>query len=106
MMVTTLSVRNLQKTEKCFFQTLITFVFGLQVAQNGFLISLLWPKSDLNSPERFVSLSKKTISTSSLKNLQKTEKWFFQTLWTFVFELKVAPKPFAKKILPAKFWVR
>ena len=163
-MLSTSSIKNLQKTEKCFFQTLITLLFGLQVAQNDFLISLLWPKSDLNSPERFASLSQKIISTLSLKNLQKLEngffkgsehsflssrllkkhflrrflwsnfdlnklqhfasfsqkrvstsslkylqktcKSFFHTLRIFVFELKVSPKPFSKKVPMTKFWFK
>ena len=36
--------------------------------------SFLRPNFDLNSFDRFASLSQKTVSTSSLKNLQKTEK--------------------------------
>ena len=33
-----------------------------------------------------------------LKNLQKTENYPFQVLRTFVFDLKVASKPFSKKL--------
>ena len=42
------------------------------------------------------------VSTLSHKNFEKTEKYAFQMLRTFVFELKVAPKPFSKKILRMK----
>ena len=54
-------------------------------------------------PHCFASLSKKTVLTSSFKNLQKTEKWCFQTLRTFAFELKGALKPFSKKLPITKF---
>ena len=53
-----------------------------------------------------VSLSQKTVSTSSLKTSQKTEKCPFQTLRTFTFELKVASKPFSKKLPITKFWFK
>ena len=51
-----------------------------------------------------ISLFQKMASTSSLKNLQETEKCPFQTLRTFGFELKVASKPFSKKPPTTKFW--
>ena len=72
--------------------------------QNSFLRSFLWPKFDLNSVERFASLCQKIIWTLSLKNLQKTGKWNFQTLWTFVFEFQVVPTGFPKKGLRTEFW--
>ena len=51
-----------------------------------------------------VSLSQKTVSASSLKNLEKSEKSPFETLRKFVFELKVASKSFPKKLPMTKFW--
>ena len=50
-----------------------------------------------------VSLSQKTVSTLSLKNLQKTKKYPFQTLKTLAFELKVPLKPFFKLLSMTKF---
>ena len=42
----------------------------------------------------------------SLKNLQKTEKRSFKTLTAFVFQLKIAPKPFFEKVLMPEFWLK
>ena len=42
------------------------------------------------------------VSTLSPKTLEKTEKGPFQTLTTFLFELKVASKPFSEKVLLIK----
>ena len=71
-MVSTSSLKNLQKIEKRHFQTLKTFVFELEVASKAFSKSFLWLNFDLSHFEHFASLSQKMISTSSLKNLQKT----------------------------------
>ena len=51
-------------------------------------------------------LSQKTVLTSSLKNMQKSEKCPFQRLIKFVFEIKVASKPFPKKLAMTKFWFK
>ena len=40
------------------------------------------------------------------KSCKKTEKWPFQMLRTFVFELKEASKPFSKKFPMTKFWFK
>ena len=66
--------------------------------QNHFLQSLLWPIMNLNGVEGSLSLSQKMVST-----LQKTEKYLFQTLGRNVFELKIASKPFSKKLPLTKF---
>ena len=66
--------------------------------QNHFLRSFLWPNFDLNCFERFAWLFQKMVSTLPLKNLQKTEECPFQMLRTFVFELKVASKPFSEML--------
>ena len=71
--------------------------------QNHFLRRFLWPNFDLNSFERFALLFLKMVSTLPLKTLQKTEKWSFQTLRTFVLELKVTSKPFSKKLPITKY---
>ena len=70
---------------------------------NYFLKFLLKPNFDLNSFERFASLSQKTLSTSLLKKFQKSEKYHFQTLRKIVFHLKVASKPISKKLPMTKF---
>ena len=74
--------------------------------QNYLLKSFLWPNFDLNSLEHFASFSQKMISTSSLKNSQKTEKCSFKTLTTYIFELKAASKPFSKNLATFKFWFK
>ena len=74
--------------------------------QNHVLRSFLWSIFDWNNFERFASISQKTVSTSSLKSLQKTEKYAFEMLRTFVFELKVPSKPFSKKLPMIKFWFK
>ena len=40
------------------------------------------------------------------QKLLKTEKYHFQTLRTFVFELRLASKPFSKKVPKTKFWFK
>ena len=69
-----------------------------KLLQNHFLRSSLYPSFDLNSFERFASLSQKMVSTQLLKNLQKSQKCPFQTLKTFDFELIVASKRFPEKV--------
>ena len=56
--------------------------------------------------QSIISLFHKTVSTSSLKNLKKSEKFYFQTLKTFVFGLKVASKQISKKFYLVKFWFK
>ena len=155
-MVSTASIKNLQKTKKYYFQTPTILVLELKEAsrpfskkhllakfwfkislsrkmvstsslknckklkislskcskhsflmprllQNHFSKSFLWSSLNLNDLEGSVSLSQKTVSTLSIKNLQKPGKCSFQTLRTFVFELKVASKSFSKKLLMTKF---
>ena len=77
--------------------------FSSRYLENHFLRSFLWPHFDLNSFELFVLLSQKMVSTLSLKNLKKSEKCSFQTLRTFVFELRIALKIFSKKLPMTKF---
>ena len=81
------------KTEKC--QKIQLY--------NYFLKFLLRPNFDSNSFERFPSLSQKTLSTSLLKKIQKSEKYHFQTRRKIVFHLKVASKSFSKKLPMTKF---
>ena len=50
-----------------------------------------------------VSLSEKTASTLQLRNLQKSEKWYFQRLTTFSFDLKGASNPFSKILTTNNF---
>ena len=95
-----------KKTEKCPFQTHIILVSSFRKCENHYPRSSLWPNFDLNNFERFASLSQKMVSTSSVKNFQKTEKCSFQTLRTFVFEFKVTSKPFSKKLHMIKFWFK
>ena len=81
----TLLLKNLQKSKKCHFQRLKTFVAELEVASKPF--SKVLPRT------------KFWFKHLPLKSLQKTEKWDFQRFTTFGFDLKVVSKPFSK-ILP------
>ena len=105
-MVSTSSLKNLQKTERCSFQRLSKFVFQLKVASKPFFRKLRQPHFNFNSLERFASLSQTLVSTSSLKSLQITEKCYFQTITTLVFELKIASKPFSTNIPMTKLWFK
>ena len=78
--------------------------FSSRLLQIHFLRRFLYLNFDLNSFEWFASHSQKTASTMTLKCLEKTEKCFVQMLRTFVFELKVALKPFSSKFPMTKFW--
>ena len=105
-MVSTSSLKKLQKTERCSFQRLSTFVFPLNLASIPFSWKLPRPNFNFNSLERFASLSQKMVSTSSLKSFRKIEKCPFQTFTAFVFEPKVASKPFPKTFPTTKFWFK
>ena len=80
-----------------------TFIFDLKFDSEPFFKKFLMTNFEFNGLEGFVSHSQKTVSFSSLKNLQKSEKFPFQMLKTFFSELKVASKPFSKKLLMTKF---
>ena len=66
-----------------------TFPFDLKVASKPFSKML-----SITNFELEWSLKALPRFPSSLKNLQKTEKYPFQTLRAFAFELKEASKPF------------
>ena len=74
--------------------------------RNHFLKCFLWTTWDLNSFQCFALLFQKTISNLALKNFQKTKKCHFQRFRAFVFNLKVASKPFFKKIYMTKSWFK
>ena len=97
--------KKLQKHWKFPFpnaQTNSFLTWGL--LKNHLLKSSLWPNSNLIGLEFNFLLSQKMVSTSLLKNLQKTEKCPFQALKTFVLELTVASKPFSKKLPVTQYW--
>ena len=72
--------------------------------ENHFLNHLLWPTLDLNSFEDFYLLCQKMVSTLSLNNLEKSIKSHCQMFITFIFDLKVALKPFSSfRVKP--FWI-
>ena len=95
-----------KKLKNTFFRRLEHSFFSSSLHQNHFLGSFLWQNFDLNRFEHFASPFQKMVRTSSLKNLQKCEKWPFQTLRTFIFEVKVASKKFSKKFPMARFWFK
>ena len=51
----------------------------------------------------FVLLAQEVVSTSSIKNLQKTKECHFEPLKTFAFDLKVASKLFSKMFSMSDF---
>ena len=93
-------IQKLAKNWKMTIQVLRTFVFELKVASKSFYKNIpraqFWFKwlrtFCLNFPEN--------VLTSSLKNFKKTQKSSFLTHGIFAFELKVASKPFSKRIPP------
>ena len=104
--ISTLSLKNCKNLKTSLFKCLEHSFLISRSIQNLFLKSFLWPTLNLDGLEGFVSHSQKTVSFSSLKNLQKSEKFPFQMLKTFFSELKVASKPFSKKLLMTKFWFK
>ena len=74
-------------------------LMNLRLLQNYFLRMLLCPNFDLNS---FYHFARKSFQLCHSKICKKTEKCALQTFRTFVFELKVAPKPFSKNVLMPK----
>ena len=98
--------QRLQKTENFPFQMLGTFVFDLKIASKLFSKKLPMTNLEFYSPWKLSLAFPEMVSISSLKNLRKTEKCLFQTLRTFVFEFKVASKPFSKKLPMTKFWFK
>ena len=95
------SLENLQKAKKCHSPTLRTVVFDLKLASKPF--SKMLPVTNFGFKQGFATLPKKTVSTPSHENLQKTEKCHSQTLRTLVFDFKVASKRFSKKIPMTNF---
>ena len=105
-MFSTSSLKNCKKTENFPFQMAKTFVFDLNVASKPFSTKLPITDFWLNCSWKLWLAFPESISISSPKNLQKTKKCPFQTLRTFLFELKVPSKPFSKKLLMTKFWFK
>ena len=67
--------------------------------ENDFLNHPLQPTLDLNSFEDFSLLCQKIVSTLSLNNFEKSKKSHCQMFRAFIFDLKVALKPFSKFFL-------
>ena len=77
-MISTSSIKNFKKLKislsKCKEHSLLIS----RSLQNHFLKSFLWPTLNLHCLEGSVSFSQKTVSTSSLKTVQKTENALFK----------------------------
>ena len=104
--VLTSSLKNLQKTQNSPFERPRTMVFGLIVTSKPFSKRFLSPIFDLNNFKRFALLFQITVLTSSFKNLQKTEKYTFQTLRTFIFEFQIAWESLSKRLPMINFWFK
>ena len=98
--------KNVQKLKNVLFKHSEHSFLNSRNLQNHFVRSFLCLNFNLNSFWCFALFSQKMISTLSFKNFQKTEKCPFQTIRTFVFELKVAWKLFPKKLPMTKFWFK
>ena len=94
-MVSTLSLKICKKPKMSLSESSEHLFLISRSLQNHFLKSFLWPTLNLIGLEVSVLLSQKMVSTLLLTNLQKTEKCPFQTLRTFVLELKVPSKVFS-----------
>ena len=90
--ISTSWLKHLQNTEKSPFQTPTVLAFELKVASKPFSKKLPITNLDLNSLPHFASLSQKMVSASSIKNLQKTKKCYFQMPTILVLMLKEASK--------------
>ena len=77
--------------------------FWLQGSFKRFLKYFLWQTLKWNHFGGSDLLSLKTVSTSSPKNLQKSEKCHIWTLKTIVLHLQVASKPFSKMLPTINF---
>ena len=97
-MVSTLSIKNLQKTKRYHFQTPILLAFELEQASKPFCkkvpMTRFWCKLFL----MFCLTLLKNGFNFVIQKLQKTKNSPFQMFRTFVFDLKVASKPFSKKL--------
>ena len=88
----------------CWWKMLIKLLFSIQY-------SVLAPDFHTSQQSRLygeifrsiASLSQKTVSTLSLKNMKKTEKCIFQTHTLVVSSFRKLQEPFSKKLLMIKF---
>ena len=122
--VSTSPLRNLQKGEKCHFQTIRTFVFDLDVASKPFSKLLRTAQFKFKPSSRFFKPFFKILPTTNFKfkpfsrlclafpnngfnfvnqKFAKKKKSHLQTFITFVFDLKVASKPFLKMFFITNF---
>ena len=69
-----LNMFNVLKVKNSLFKRTKYWLLSFKKLQNCFLGRFLWSNFDLNRFEAFASLSQKTVSTLSLKNLQKKLK--------------------------------
>ena len=97
------SLKNLQKYEKHHFQKLRTFVLNFKVASKPF--SKMLPMTNLGFKWfwRLLLTSLENDFNFLTQKLAKNWKMPFQRFGTFVFDLKVASRPFSKNISNTKF---
>ena len=83
-----------KKSEQYHFQTLRTFVSDIKVTWKTFTMIISEFKQFWTLWIAFPEISFNVF----LKNLQKSEKCYFETLRIFIFDIKVASKPLSKKL--------
>ena len=102
-MVSTLLLKNCKKTGSFPFQMFRTFIFYLKVTSKPFPKNLVMTNFEFTWSGRLsLALSENGFNLVT-QNLQKSEKYPFQTLRTFSFESKVASKPCSKTLPLTKF---
>ena len=101
--LSTSSIKNLEKCEKCQGQRFRTFVFFLNVAWKPYPKNFIWPNFDSNNFKRFVLLLQQTVSIRHSKIYEKLTKCRLQKSRTFVFHFNGASKSFFQVLLVIKF---
>ena len=98
-MVSTSSLKNLQKTRKCPFQTLTKLAFEAKIRSKSFSNKLPTPKFGFKQSWTFCfTFPENGFHFVTQQFAKKTEKCPFQTITTLVSELKIASKPFCKNL--------
>ena len=98
-----------RQTEKCPFQMLRTFIFKLNVASKPFLKKITMTNSEFRwswkhcITDDLYHFLRNWFQLVTEKFEKKIWKCPLQTLRTFIFKLKVASKPFSKKLPMTNF---
>ena len=104
-MFSTSSIKTWKKLKNTVFKRPQYWFLSSRKLWNHFLRRFIWPSFNLKNFKHFALLFQNIVSISSLKNCKKLENLTSQMLRPFVFYLKVASKPFSKKLSMTNFSV-